>query len=384
VNGFPTTALRDLAPLLQREAEQADKNSRLTVAAAEALRDAGVFRLGVPKSFGGYEVGLATAVDVVAEIATTCPSSAWITAIFYVGQQLVGGYDEDVRKEVWSGDPDATVCGAFHGIDVVAVPAEGGQIVSGRYPAASGSHQATWGTIGTPIVGPDGTVVGHGVALLPMAELTVVDTWDPLGMRGTGSNTLVADNVFVPANRIRSFPDALSGTTTATEPLYRISSAPMLLASAAPMLGTARELFERTLEFLSKPMTEANYARTADAPGTHSALAEAATLIDSADLHLSRSARLVDEAAVTPHQLPYPQRARLRMDVAHAVQCLRRAGELLISIAGPGSLATGKVTQRFWRDLEAGSRHPYFNDGVAREIYGRVLAGLEQHVTPLV
>lgn len=377
-------AVRGIAPVLGREAVAADTARRLTGAATDALRDAGLFRLGVPKSFGGYELGVEAAAGLVSEIALSCPSSGWVTAIFYVGQQLVGGFDEDVRKEVWSGDVNATVCGSFHGAELTARPAEGGQLVSGRWPAASGCHQATWATVGTPVVGPDGSVVGHGIALVPMADLTIVDSWDVVGMRGTGSHTLVAENVSVPAHRIRGFGEALAGQTTAVEPLYRISSAPILLASAAPMLGTARAIFEQTLAVLGRPMTETSYQRTADAPSTQASLADAANLIDSAQLHLTRSARLIDEAAAAGHQLPFIERARLRMDVAHAVRSARQAAELLVTVSGPGSLAGGKTSQRFWRDLEAGSRHPYFNDGVAREIYGRALAGIDEQITPLV
>jgi 3-hydroxy-9,10-secoandrosta-1,3,5(10)-triene-9,17-dione monooxygenase len=105
-----------------------------------------------------------------------------------------------------------------------------------------------------------------------------------------------------------------------------------------------------------------------------------ANLIDSAQLHLTGSARLIDEAAAAG-QLPFVERARLRMDVAHAVRSARQAAELLVTVSGPGSLAGGMTSQRFWRDLEAGSRHPYFNDGVAGEIYGRALAGIDEQIT---
>lgn len=377
-------AARGIAPVLRQEAEQAERDNRLTPAATAALREAGLFRLAVPASFGGYELGMEATVEVVAEVAAACPSSAWVAAIFYVGQQLVGGFDDDVRNEVWSADVNATVCGSFHGTDLVASPAEGGQVISGRWPAASGCRQATWATVGVPVLGADGSVVDHGVALVPMTEMSTLDSWDVAGMRGTGSHTLVAENVFVPARRIRRFGDALTGTTSATEPLYRTPSAPVLLASAAPLLGTARAIFGQTVAGLGKPMTETIYQRTADSPGAQASLADAANLIDSAQLHLHRSARYIDETAAAGQVPAMPERARLRMDVAHAVQSLRRAAELLITVAGPGSLAAGKVSQRYWRDIETGSRHPYFNDSVAREIYGRSLAGIEEQITPLV
>jgi 3-hydroxy-9,10-secoandrosta-1,3,5(10)-triene-9,17-dione monooxygenase len=178
-----------IAPALRREADAAERDSRLTEAATRALRKAGMFRLGVPGRFGGYQASPATCLDVTAEIGLACPSSAWIVAVTYAAQLLAASFGEQARRDMWAEDADTPMCGVFGGTGVVTERIQGGLLISGAWSWASGCYQAKWALLTAPLPGPDPAQAEQGLALVPVADLTIKDTWDMAGMRGTGSHT---------------------------------------------------------------------------------------------------------------------------------------------------------------------------------------------------
>lgn len=399
-------AARALSPVLLRRADDAERESRLTAEATRALRDAGMFRLGAPRRLGGHELPLTACVDVLAEIGLACPSSAWIVMLSYGAQQIAASFGEQARLDLWGESPDVPMCGVFGSAGATALPVEGGLRVSGRWSWASGCRQAEWGVFGVPLAryGARETEPARsrareteparsgaretepGVALLPMNRLTVEATWDMAGMRGTGSDTVVADGVFVPHHRTRPFSEVVAREEGVDEPLYRVPPGSLTLTSAAPLLGAARAVLRLTLESVEggKPMAMSLHRRLADSPSVQAALADAATLIDSASLHLARSAAAVDAAAASPDAPALLERARVRMDVGHACTCLLQAVRLLLTVNGASGFSRTKAVQRYWRDLETAARHPTLNPGLAREMYGRALVGDQRPVSPMV
>jgi alkylation response protein AidB-like acyl-CoA dehydrogenase len=259
-------------------------------------------------------------------------------------------------------------------------------LVSGSWSWASGSHHAEWALLGVPLPSEPGGAPERGLALVPVSSLTIEKSWDMAGMRGTGSDTLVADEVLVPYHRLRRFRDVAQGKGLPDEPLYRIPPGSMTLVSMGPLLGIARAVLQLTLEAVEggKPMAMSLHARLADSPSVQAALAEAATLIDSAELHLTRSAEFIGAAAASGTTPTLLERARVRMEAGHASACLRQAVQALLTVSGAGSFSLAKTIQHHWRDLETASRHPTLNPGLAREMYGRALVGDERPVSPMV
>ncbi|HEY4421486.1 MAG TPA: acyl-CoA dehydrogenase family protein [Pseudonocardia sp.] len=379
-------AVRAITPVLRDNADRAEHESRLTAEATAALRSAGLFRLGVPRAVGGSEADPATCIDVVSEVAVACPSSAWVVAISYGVHHIAASFGDTVRHELWGDDADMAMCGSFTGFGLTASRADGGQIVSGRWPSASGCYQATWSTIGVPIVDQNDVPVDRALAVVPLDALSIEDTWDMVGMRGTGSHTLVAERVFVPDHRIRRFADIAEGAAPSTEPLYRIPTGALTLALVAPLHGIARSVFAQTMELVDggKPLSMSVYTRLADSPSVQATLADAVNLIDSAWLHMSRSADFLSATAATAEWPDMVERTRVRMDAAHATRCLSDAVQLLLTVGGASSLSRAKVIQRYWRDLETAARHPALNGGLSREMYGRALVGAQDQVSPLI
>lgn len=378
-----------LVPLLRDNAARTEADRRVTEENIQALADAGLFRLAVPRRFGGHETDFRTFLNVTAELARGCGSTAWVTTLVNVCNWMVGLYPEQAQQEVWGENPDARVCGVLApGATSRAV--EGGLVVTGRWGFASGSLHSQWATLGVPVVDASGQQTDQGSALIPMHELTIEDTWYVAGMRGTGSNTLVADEVFVPAHRILSVTQAVQGaypTEHKDEALYRSALVPVLaLVLAGPQVGLAQAGMDVVKASLAKGkgISYTFYERASDAPSTQIQLADAAQLIDTARLHLMRAADDIDCWAARGEYMPFETRARVRMDTGYVARRSREALDLLLSIQGAGSFAEVSPLQRIWRDQETGSRHAVINPAIAGELYGRALLGVEEQVTPLI
>ena len=378
-------AAREIAPLLRANSDRAERDSRLPDDSVHALAGAGMFRMAVPRAYGGLAVEVSTALEVAAELGRACPASAWITVLSLGAQHIAAAFDDAVHDELWADRSDGSFCGSFTGFDLTVRKVDGGQIVSGRWPWASGSNHASWAALSMPVAGDEDSA-GPGIALVPMTDLAIDHTWDMAGMRGSGSDTVVADNVFVPTPRIRPLGELFAGGRTGLEPLYRVPLGSMSITLMGPILGATQEVLDLTMQSLAKgkPMSGSIYSRAADSPSIQANLAEAASLIDSARMHLFRSADYLDRTAAAGEPFEMVERARVRMDSGYASKRLREAMQLLMNAGGASTFARTNVVQRYWRDIETAARQPTIGTDLGREIYGRALVGATQQVAQLI
>jgi alkylation response protein AidB-like acyl-CoA dehydrogenase len=378
-----------LVGLLRRNAARTEQDRCVAAENITALDEAGLFSLTVPRRLGGHQESIRTLVEVSSELGRGCGSTAWTTSLINISGWLIGLYPQRAQREVYAQDPGTRACAVLppHG---TGEPADAGSIVTGRWGFASGCLHARWALLGVTLTGERGDRLDQALALVPVDELTIEDTWHVAGMRGTGSNTLVADGVFVPAHRILSVTHALQGTYATEfkdETLYRAAFVPTLaLSLAGPLLGLARGAMELVLASLAtgRGISHTHYAQARQAPSTQMQLAEAASLIDTATLHLMRAADDVDSWAASGQCMPVVNRTRARMDIGTVARCSRDALDLLLSVQGARSFADDSPLQRIWRDLETGTRHAMVNPAIATEMYGRALLGIEDQITPLI
>lgn len=379
---------RSLAPRLAGHAAQTEAGRRLLDDAIEAIRAAGLFKLMLPRRFGGLETDLRTQLEVSRELATACGSTSWVTTIMNMCAWVTGLASDEAQYDVWGADPDARITGVFAPTATVR-RAAGGLVVTGKWGWASGCHHAQWGLVGLPGVGAAGEEIEQGLALIPMKDLTIEDTWFTAGMKGTGSNTLVAEQVFVPGHRVLSVAKLIAGeppTPHKREALHRSAFVPITsLALVAPQLGLAAAALALVIERAPhRGIAYTIYEAQTTAPTVQVAVAEAALLIDTAHLHAYRAAADIDDAARAGRTLGYLERARIRMDTGHVARTAREAIRILCSAHGASSFADANPLQRIWRDSEVASRHALVNPEIGAEIYGRALLGVTNVVTPLV
>jgi 3-hydroxy-9,10-secoandrosta-1,3,5(10)-triene-9,17-dione monooxygenase len=322
-------------------------------------------------------------MKVFGELARGCGSGAWVTMIFSQGAFTASLFDEQARQDIWGQTPHATVCGQFAPTGS-GRRTDGGLVVSGRWQPLSGIHEAEWAMLGTSVEGGAPVVV-----LMPLAEGSVEETWQMAGMQGTGSNTFIAENVFIPGHRILPYSEILSGRPRRhpEEPLYSATyTAYPGIALLGPVLGMARGILDETLAVLDKgkPIAGSKYRNITESPSTQIRVADAVSSIDTAHLHAFRAVENIEHGITSGSQLDLPTRARIRMDVGVSVTQARSAARSLLGIGASSRFSLAHPAQRLWRDLETATSHVYFNPDLSREIYGRAVLGIAEQVAPVI
>ena len=376
--------------ILARNAVETEEQRRLSPESVAALAEAGAFKLTVPRRFGGHEVPFATFHEVTATVAGACGSSGWLVSLINICNWLASLYCDQAQQEVFGADPDARVCGVL-APTAQSRRTDGGLVVSGSWPYASGCLHASWAVLGVPVVDDAGETVDQGFALIPLKSLQIQDTWFVAGMRGTGSNTLVAEEVFVADHMIMSVPAAVQNvypTEHKNEALYRSSFVPSLAVILAfPQVGMAREAIELVIE--KAPRRQIAYTifqAQRESAAFQMQISDADMLAETARLHTARAVSIVDDAAARGETLDYLTRARVRAHIGWAIRKARESIDLVMSASGASSFADASPLQRIWRDANTAGRHAVALPAVNQELYGKALLDIpyEENITALI
>jgi alkylation response protein AidB-like acyl-CoA dehydrogenase len=371
-----------LVPLLLEQAQDAERARRVSDATFDALSKAGIFSMTAPKRYGGAEADFQTQCEVLAHLARGCPSTSWVATIFSAMSWLAATFPDRAQEEIFA-DRDPRISGVFSPTGT-GVRKDGGLVVSGRWGFNTGCHGANWTVLNA--------VVGTGVDAVPTcviarsAELTIVDDWYAAGMAGTGSNTIVADEVFIPAHRALALPDMLEARLpsrhNSDNPYFNYPLSPVLTVNAGGTpLGMAQGALETFRARLpGRGIAYTFYTNKSEAVVTHLQVAEAVLTLDSADAHVRRASTLLDRHPGGPMSLD--ARVKSRAHIAYAMGLARQAVDMLFYASGASSIQTHVPIQRFQRDVQALANHAIMHTQTALELYGRVLCGLPPN-TPI-
>ena len=377
-----------LQPQLREHAAKIEADRRVPEEVIGLLADAGMFKLSTPKRYGGYESGMRAMLDVSAALAEGDASSSWIVTLVNVCNYMTGLFKVQAQDDVFGADPEARVTGVLTPTST-SVKVDGGWRVTGRWYYNSGSWHSSWAVLGVPVADAAGEVVDQGLVLIPRTDLEIEDSWFVAGMRGTASNCLVAEDVFVPEHRLLSVPKAIGGefaTERKDEALYRSALIPVLsLVLAGPQLGLGRAALNYVVERAGKkPISYTFYETQAASVGVQLQIAEAAQKIDTARLHAERAAADIDSHAAAGTYPDVLTRTRVRADTGWAVRNTLEAIGTLLDVHGAASFAEVNPLQRIWRDANVAGRHAVAAPGIAMEVYGKALLDIDETVTPLI
>ena len=244
------TAVRETLLPIKERAAATERSRQVPSENVEALRAAGLYKVVQPREFGGYEYDFDVLVDLVIEVARACASTAWVCGLFAAHQWLLAGLPLKAQRDVWAGDADALLCGSY-APTCNAVADTGGYRLTGRWAFASGCDNSQWSFCAALLPNPSEGRVQPAFLVVPASDYSIDDTWDVVGLAGTGSKTLVLDDVFVPAHRVVRFSETTSGETPGAS-IYpnRNFNIPMLClipsCLAAVAVGAARERWRIT------------------------------------------------------------------------------------------------------------------------------------------
>jgi alkylation response protein AidB-like acyl-CoA dehydrogenase len=365
--------IRALAPRFGGRAEAAEETRRIPGESVQELLDAGIARILIPPRFGGYGLGVDTWFDVVQEISKADASHGWCASLIIHHPHIVGMFPEEAQQAVWAEGPDAAIAASV--LPVTQVTREnGGYRVSGQHSAfASGVGHSSWVIVGGFV--PDGVAPYWAFFLIPPGEYKVRDTWFTAGMRATGSNTIITDNVFVPSTRVLSLSDLRDGKAPGgavhESSIFRTPFffyAPLTFAT--PMLGAAQGAYEHFREW-TKTRKAVGGASLAEKTSIQVRMARAAADLDACELLLRRAAQVPHEPESHSPQLL----ARSVRDFARAAELAVGAIDTLIALSGTAGFATSHPIQRAWRDIHFASMHISLNTENNYAHFGRTELG---------
>ena len=372
-----------LVPMLRNSAEETEKNRQVPDSHIEALTKAGVFRLTLPRSQGGFEANVEFQNKVLKEISRGCPSTGWVSTLITTMNWMIALFPDQAQREVFA-TPDVRVASVFAPTGK-ATPQDGGVIVNGRWSWNTGSANAHWAMLAAMVENPDGTPAPYYL-MIPYSELGFEDDWFASGLAGTGSRTTTAKNVYVPAHRMISIADMNNGivrdsTLAATNPYFQRTLAPVFHAtSGGALAGIAEGAMDVFLERLpGKRITYTDYSSQLEAPITHHQLGEATLQLFSANAHIDEASRLVDQSMHT--ELTLRQRALIKGHIGHAAKLARDTVAILFQASGTSSIHSQFHIQRYHRDIQALSLHAALLPTTNTEVLGRVLVGLKPNTT---
>ena len=367
---------RSIVPALRERAQKCEEARGLLPENEKLLHQTGLFRFHQPRSFGGMELPFLAVVDIVAELARGCPSTAWNVGNLGCHHWILGYYEPETQHELWDANPDVLIASSIALAAGRGKRVDGGFAVSGKWPFSSGVDNSDWNMLAVTVYEHE-KAVDWRLCLVPKSDYQVIDTWYAMGMVGTGSKDIEVKEVFVPERRALALARCRGGlehpgAKLNAGPLFRV---PIVASAGHPLsataLGTAEGAYEHVRDVFLKRIGTYTGAKVSDFQAVQVKLARARCLIDSARYLMRESARMFQEN----DSLDVETKLRLRAQNAFAVSQSREAVETLWSFYGANAIYTRDPLQRYLRDVQAASQHFSFNFDIAGAAFGTAALG---------
>ena len=370
----------ELEPTIRAASAEAERERRLSAHVAEALREAGCYRLFRPRSLGGLELDPVSAFRVIEELSRIDSAAGWNVAIANAAEPFGAWYSDETTAEVF-GSAETVMCGVFFP-PRRAVPVEGGYRLSGRCTFNSNCHAATW-VLGLAHVYNDGVERldenGAPVTLLtlfPKEKAEIIDNWDTLGMRGTGSHDVNVDDVFVPAEHAVPFKPLEQPGRAYSGPSHRLSIWTSVCCNAVPALGIAQAAIDEFAELAKKKTPSYTTMMLKDRSIVQLRFAQAVAKVESARAYLHEAFNTAWQGALDGRYLDLAAKARLQLASSHVPIAAAEAVDLIHSCAGTAGIRNDQAFQRHFRDVHVITQHAFVSES-RMEAVGRVRFGLD-------
>jgi 3-hydroxy-9,10-secoandrosta-1,3,5(10)-triene-9,17-dione monooxygenase len=371
---------RALVPLLAaREAACSVARDVLPETIADFHR-AGILRVLQPKSFGGFEGATPLFMRITEELTFGCVSSAWVFAVFAEHAWLIASFPEQAQRDVWGRTAEAVASSSLAPRSL-ATPVRGGYRLSGRYPFSSGCMHAQWAIAGAFC--DDGHTGRHvRYMLIPISDVEILDDWNVLGLRGTGSRTLMLDDVFIPEYRSVALDDLVTGHAPGgwLHRDYEMIHLPRPLLAVFSQAPVMLSVGRRALDFAITAMRGRVSRGTIQLNESHVVqmmLGAATAEIDAATLVLRNRCRWAYGLHSLGPRVPKDEILASRRDSVFALRLVRTAVERLCEISSAELVYDTSPLQAYLRDILTMSTHFMANWEAGMVPYGRLQLGLE-------
>lgn len=371
---------RALAPKLAARAQAAEAAGMVPTESVKEIEEAGLFRVLQPKRFGGYELDPRVFYRVQMALAEGCMSTAWIYGVIGVHNWQLPLFPEQAQQDVWAKDTSVRIASTYMPTGK-AEPTEGGYKFSGRWGFSSGCDHCEWIFLGGLLPKKDGSgELEHATFLLPKSDFRIVQNWDVLGLRATGSHDIVVDGCFVPEHRIHRTNDhsdaGCPGRQTNPGWIYRIPFTQVFQravssACIGALDGAIAHFRERAAAHVGK-----HGQKTAEDVNAQQCVSEAMMTTDQLKLVLFRNYARIVNCAKTGEQMPVEERLLQRAQASQVPKvCATMASELMRACAAAGTYKTNPI-ERVFRDIHQSRAHVANNADAYSRAHGAVMLGL--------
>jgi alkylation response protein AidB-like acyl-CoA dehydrogenase len=362
-----------LVPVLRERSAACEELREIPQATRDDFAAEGFLRIAQPVRFGGWGFGVDAVAELAVEIARGCPSTAWMASQWPGHNFMVGMLPLEAQQEYWADSFDVFSSTASAVVRMDCEPVPGGVHVTAQMKFSSGVDAAAWLLLLTPL----------GMCLVPKSDFRIVDDWRVMGLRGTGSKSVVIEDAFVPAHRLTSLEDLLRGRSPGADlypdnPFYRLPMNvvlnSLLLAST---VGTARGLVELFDERVRTRIDGHTGKHAFERPGTQLRFAEATAEVDTALLIMRDTYAELRTWGSSGSELPLHERSRIRRNIAYSAKLALQAADRLLESGDASGMYDSQLIQRWGRDVHmAGLQYVLTWDEPALD-YSRIRWGLE-------
>ena len=369
-----------LIPVLRERAAEAEALRRIPDETIADLIESGLMRATLPARVGGSEVNYRTMMELVALISRGCGSTGWVYCNLASCTFKLALWPRQAQDEIWDADKDALLTGNLIFPCGKAERVDGGYRLSGRWPFGSGVDHACANFLAAMVTNVEPEE--FRLFLVPKGEYTILDTWHASGLRGTGSNDVVVEDVFVPDHRqidtLQTRNGEAPGNAVNTGTVYRLPLFAMFFSwVGAAVLGMAEAAVEGYVESTRSRVAHYSGQRIAELGTIHVKVAEARAAVATARrIYLGNS----DEAMAIAEGGALPDagaRARYRAEGAYAAKLCCQAVDTITAASGGGGIYDRNPLSRVFRDIHAGTAHITQTWDPNAITYGRLSLGLE-------
>ncbi len=367
--------VHDLLPTLRERADEAERLRVVPEASIKELEETGFFKLLQPRRFDGHEADPIDFYTAVRDIASACGSTGWVSSVVGVHPWQVALFSDEAQQAVWGSDT-ATRLSSSYAPTGKATVADGGFQLSGKWSFSSGCDHCQWVLLGGLVFDADGNVVDFRTFMVPRKSYEIVDVWDMVGLRGTGSNDIVVDDVFIPEAFTLSMGDTGRcfgpGQEQNTSDLYRLPFHSIFTGTiTTPIIGMAMGAYDEHVAMQQK-RTRASYIgeKASLDPFAAVRIARASSEIDAAWALLVNNIREEQAHVAKGEKIPLKTRLKVRRDQVLGSQRAIDAIDSLFEASGGRALTNGTYLQRAWRDAHAGRVHAANDPERALQMYG--------------
>ncbi|CAI3808304.1 p-hydroxyphenylacetate 3-hydroxylase, oxygenase component [Pseudomonas sp. MM223] len=373
--------LEAILPTIAANASLAEQGRCVPAENIALLKGIGMHRVFQPRHYGGMELSLPQFAQCLVPLASACASTAWAMSLLCTHSHVMALFPSALQEDVWGANPDATASSSVAPF-ARAEEVDGGVSLSGEMGWSSGCDHAEWAILGFHRHQAGGTS-DYCYAIVPRRDYEIRDDWYAVGMRGSGSKTLVVRDAFVPEHRIQKTQDMMTGKSAGFglyphSKIFYCAYRPYF-SSSFPIIGLG--IAERMLEVFREKNRKRVSAYTGGQVGQSAPalmrLAESTHQVSAARALLEKSRA---EIADYSERRQLPQRKTLvlwRTSQCYAVKLCIQAVDRLMAAAGGGAWFESNEMQRLFRDSHMTGAHAYTDYDVSAQILGRELMGLE-------